>query len=504
MAGSRSTSDADTKTWAYEGFEGLDTSRDLTSLDTGRNQHLAVLNDATCDWRGQIVRDPAAMLRTGTFPVHHVAFYDEDRIVYAEQDGGGINLRSDAGHELIGAYDTGSVISSAVFSRKVHVASRGGLMRIYDGTTFKLSRSPSLAVLRPGFLATVQRRLAVAGMPGAPTEVHISRVDNSDIFPGDEDAAEVSILRAGIIDVANIIGSADRITGLAAFEQNRLVIFTSDRALIYVIDPDIDQWALDDSVNIRIGCIAHGTIANAGTDLLFCSRSGIHSVKRSEQNGILVDSYTLSDKVDLLYKSLYRSVPDPRQITAVYDTDRARYHVFFPQPGGTKTTRLTLALNPEGGEGGNPKFSTGTFLNARCGAFLGGVLALGTSGGVWTDLPDEIDRDDAVSPKMEVVTPYLWHGSLTDPKQTHSIILQASGRGVIEIVGEDLEGRTIGSLRVEIDATSDDDSYAGVPLSRQYERLWQHRYLAARYTFRLLESKGLVRMTGFAIKTRKI
>ena len=34
--------------------------------------------------------------------------------------------------------------------------------------------------------------------------------------------------------------------------------------------------------------------------------------------------------------------------------------------------KITLALNPEGGEA-IPKFSTGDFLRARCGAFLNGI-----------------------------------------------------------------------------------------------------------------------------------
>jgi hypothetical protein len=506
MSGSRSRAREDTQSWLYETFAGLDTSRDATSLDTGRNQHLAKLENATCDWRGQIVRDPAAHHQSGEQMVHHVAFYETGRVVYVEQDGAGVNLRSDTGQTLIDAYPRDVAVSSRVFSRQVHFASRGSLMRYWDGASFQTNRSPAAALLRPSFMATVQRRLAVAGIPAAPTEVHISRVDNAQVFPGDEPDGELSVLRAGIIDVGNIIGTADKITGLAAYEQTRLVIFTADRAVVYEIDPDIDQWQLDASTNIRIGCVAHGTIANAGTDLLFCSRAGIHTIQRSEQNGILVDSLTLSDKVDLLYKRLYQSVEDPTHISAVWDADRGQYHVFFPQAGGQLCTRLTLALNPQGGdEGGGPAFSTGTFLNARCGAFLGGELVVGTPGGVWRIIPQEAEMPEgAVSPEMEVLTPLLWHGSLTSPKQTHSLTIQAAGRGVLEISAEDRHGQVLGSMRLEIDANSDDSDLTEVPLSEQYERQWQHRYVAARYRFKLLKSEGLVRLIGFAIKTRDI
>ena len=506
MAGVRSASQANTQTWTFDGFGGLDTSRDAVALDTGGNQHFTRFVNGTCDWRGQVVRDPSTTLRANAAKVTHVGFYAHDHVAFTEQDGAGLHLVSDVGHRQDNAYDIGAVVSSAVFSRKLHFTSRGYLMQVYDGARFQPNRSPALALMRPSFLATIQRRLAVAGMPGAPTEVHISRVDNSSIFPGDEDPEEGSVLRAGVIDVANFIGTADEITGLAVYESNRLVIFTADRALVYVIDPDIDLWQIDDTVNIRTGCIGHNTIAAAGTDILFCSRSGIHSVQRSKENGIVVDSISLSDKVDLLYKRLYRSVENPSSISAVYDTDRAQYHVFFPQRDGVTCQRLSLALNPEGGEDGiGPAFSTGTFLNAQCGAFLAGSFVLGTSGGVWDVEPDEAaDNPEAVSPVMEVVTPPLWHGSLSEEKQTHSFIMQASGRGIIEVTADDIQGRRLGSLRFEIDGSSDDTSFEGVPLSRQYERQWQHRYLAARYTFRLVESDGLVRIMGFALKTRTI
>ena len=481
---------------------GLDTSRDITSLDTGEQQHLARLVNATCDWRGQIVRDPGFKRVAGAQVVVHNAFYGENRHVFAEQDGHSTNLVSDAGHRFDEAFPRGAAITSTVFGRNVHFASRGALMMNYDGAAFRETAAPSLSILRPSIVTTVQRRMAIAGMPGFETEVHFSRVDRPDVFPDDEAPDEESVLRAGIIDVGNIIGTAGRITGLGAYEQNKLAIFTEDRAVIYAIDPDLEEWQLDDSANIRVGCVSHNTIVPAGQDLIFCSRDGIHSIRRSDQNGILLASYSLSDKVDLLYQALVASVEDPSLISAVYDQDRGHYHVFFPQPGGRITERLTLALNGEI-EGGMPKFSTGDFLNARCGAFLAGTLAIGTPGGVYTALRlGQEGGADAVIPEATIQTPLLWHGSLSDTKQTHSLVLQASGEGIIEMVAHDLEGRTIGSLRIEITATSDDDRYTGVPLSRQYERQWQHRYLAATYTFRIVESRGLVRLIGFAIKTR--
>ena len=100
---------------------------------------------------------------------------------------------------------------------------------------------------------------------------------------------------------------------------------------------------------------------------------------------------------------------------------------------------------------------------------LNGKLILGTTGGIYEILqPEEIDKDVA-TPSLAITTPLLWHGSLEETKETHSIVLQASGKGIINLDAQDLYGRTIGSLVIEVDDTSDDNYFQDVPLSRQYE-----------------------------------
>ena len=80
------------KTYAYENFQGLDTSRDVTSLDTGKDQHLSVINNATTDWRGQIVRDPACKYIYGEYNVDHIRFFSKDEAVWAESTEAGLNF----------------------------------------------------------------------------------------------------------------------------------------------------------------------------------------------------------------------------------------------------------------------------------------------------------------------------------------------------------------------------------------------------------------------------
>lgn len=497
----KSPSGVKTKVFAYENFQGLDTSRDITSLDTGKEQHLNQVINGTADWRGQIVRDPSTVFRKGEFKVNHIRFFGSNEVLWVEQTGAGLNFKTDRDHEILDVHPTAAIVSSTVFNQSVQLAARSRPMYRYDGVNFTRNQSPAINNLQPAYITSVQRRLVIGGIPGRETQIHLSRVDQDEIFPEDEDPTSTNVLRAGFIDVANLLGTADQITGLGSFEQNRLVVFTADRAIIFKIDPSIDNWLVDDNANINIGCASHNSIVNAGTDLLFCSRSGVHSIKRSEDNGILVYSYSLSDKIDILYRKLFASVEDPEQITAVFDQDTAQYHLFFPQAGGFLCTRLTLSMNPEGGQP-QPKFSTGTFLNARCGAFLNGKLLYGTTGGVFEVLKVEETKDNSVTPELTVTTPLLWHGSLEDTKETNSIILQMAGKGKVSVEAQDDSGRLLGTMFMEVDDTSDDNYFEDVPLSKQYERKWQHRYRAAQYKFTTEGGEGLLRLIGFAIVVR--
>ena len=73
-------------------------------------------------------------------------------------------------------------------------------------------------------------------------------MDNPDIFL-EEEAITEEVTRAAFIDISNLIGTADEITGLGAFEANRLAVFTKDQTLVYIIDPDFEEWQLDSRAN---------------------------------------------------------------------------------------------------------------------------------------------------------------------------------------------------------------------------------------------------------------
>lgn len=478
---------------------GIDGHNDVRSLDTGSQQFLARINNGFCDTRGQMVRDPGADKVQGEHPVLEVEFYSQEKVVYAEQDGAGINLVSEDNHIETGAFPLNSNVNTTVFNKRVHFFSPGQGVISYDGNSYTRNQSPALALLRPAFGATVARRMAVAGIPGLETQVHFSRVDNHEVFPEDEAIDEPNVLRAGFIDIANQIDRAEAITGISKFEQLGMAIFTSDRTLIYRIDPNIDAWTLDERASINVGCVSHATIQRAGTDVLFCSRYGIHFLRRSISNGITIDSSSLSARIEILYRNLLRTVENVEDITAFYDPDMQQYHVYFPQPGGILSKRLTVTLRPDDTP---PSWSTADFLNARCGSFLRGRVVVGTSGGIYD--VGNIEEVRSVNPTMEVVTPILWHGDFNNTKMVSKMTLQASGNGVIktEVTDPEEDDYVIAEDTVEVSFSPDDNNYPDVPLYSSYEIPIEAQYRGGQYKF-TVTGEGLCRIVGFALAIRE-
>ena len=184
---------------------------------------------------------------------------------------------------------------------------------------------------RPAYVVSVQRRLATAGQPGRRTIIDFSRVDTEDVFTLDEDVSAVQVTQASDIDVANVIGTADEIRGLGVFENSRLAVFTFDQVLVYQLHPNYTLWQIDDKANIKVGLISHNTIAQAGSDLLFCSRDGVHSLRRSETNGVTIFTIPMSNKIDLIYRDYLNLLQTQKKSTHSLTKTKVNIHIFFPQ-----------------------------------------------------------------------------------------------------------------------------------------------------------------------------
>jgi len=484
------------KGFSYTDFMGIDASRDKSSLDTGENQHLVLLQDGFCDWRGSIIRNHGVKYHKNIDRIiHHVRFFSRDNVCFVQQDGGGLSLNSDNDHLVQEAFTSGSIITSTVFNQKVFMMSADQTTYSYDGSVW--SQVTTLDHLKPSFGVSIGRRLAVAGITGKPTEIHFSRVDDENFFAEQEEAGETSVTRGAFLDIKNLIGTADEIKGLGVLESNKLCIFTSDQVIIYNIEANFENWILEDKVSVQTGTISHNSIVRYGTDLIYCGRDGVHSVKRSMENGVTIYSESLSAKVDIKYRALLSACPNVELVSSTYDADEGHIHFFFPTSSDRTSEKLTFAINPM--PDGESKWSTGFHLNSRCGDFLGGKLILGTSGGLFTT--QNIEDTSDFPPTMIATTPILWHGSLNRTKESISFILHASGFGDLLVECFNEKGQMIDSINLTIDDTGDDNNFPDVPLTRQYERQFLHRYKGVQFKF-TSSGSGILRIMGLAINVR--
>ena len=83
---------------------------------------------------------------------------------------------------------------------------------------------------------------------------------------------------------------------------------------------------------------------------------------------------------------------------------------------------------------------------------------------------------------MVVTTPILWQGAINDIKESYSFILQATGKGESREAFDE-RGRYLSSMQFLIEDDGADDKFPDVPLSRQYERKFEHRYRGVQFRF---------------------
>lgn len=497
MSGTRAKSHGKERTLAYQAFVGLDSSRDLVNKDTGDNQALEILNNGSCDEKGQIIVDANVLYRGGEHAIKHLRHFNDSQVCWAEVRNGGVFFNSELDHVAPDTqYPENAIITSTFFNRQAIFAARGLRPLIYDGKVWSSPTSSTVLFERPAFVCTVQRRLCFAGLVSSSTKVAISRVDDVNIFLDDQAPDESSPLRAGEIDISNLLGTADSITGIGEVENDKLVIFTSDRVVIYSLDPEIENWKLDSDANSDAGCLSHNTIVNTGTQVIFCSRRGVHALRRVEANGLQIGTIELSKDITLMYRKLVRAVDDPQDISAVWDRDENQYHIFFPQGSSNKTVRLTATLVSDDEGAVSARWSTGTFLEARCGSSLAGTLIYGTPGGVYETLA--FDDERGTSPELEIETPVIWGGPFDMQKRMSRFLLQAYGSAEVETVIMDEDRRELTSHVFQVEDVNEDTGIRSIPLFESYERAVDLRFRGLIISFRV-RAKSLFRLIGFAL-----
>ena len=71
----------------------------------------------------------------------------------------------------------------------------------------------------------------------------------------------------------------------------------------------------------------------------------------------------------------------------------------------------------------------------------------------------------------------------------------------MQVEAFDERGRYLSALQFLIEEDGADDKFPDVPLSRQYERRFEHRYRGVQFRF-TTRGKGLLKIIGFAVTIR--
>jgi hypothetical protein len=489
------------KTYLYSNFAGLSTSRADISSENPELQSLVEMDNLYCSHKGYITNEPGD-IKFGTEMgyVSHVRWYDaaSDVVIYSTRTGAGTSLFASGSYaKSENIWPRLASVSSAVFNRSVVLAAGQPTMRYYNGSEFKEITSDSIFGAR--YLCQVSNRLVVAGFDHNPNEVKVSRVDNGRVYDGDEAIGEPSVLRAFRFNIQNMIESGDRIKGVATFETSRIAVFTNDRVLVYVTDPDYTQWSLDKEIMVRYGTISHNSVASAGGELFFCSRTGVHSLRRSMLNGSIVYSSAMSDEVTELYQSLLSQVKNKDDVSAYFNPDDGRLHVIFPI-NDLLSYRLSASLSPSNGEANQTetRWALSTYGGVTYGDYLAGRVVRGTISGMRLVSPwySNTERRGAGSVNL----PILWHGDIFNPKDGLHIVLYASGSGRVVVTTHDETQRELSV--VVFDLPEDDQTdYYGVPLQRQFIRPFQHQYIGVRMSLKV-ESEKMVRVFAVGLNIK--
>lgn len=95
------------------------------------------------------------------------------------------------------------------------------------------------------------------------------------------DGARFTGTGSGLLDIGAVVGGNDEIVAISSYNKF-LIIFCYNNIVIYDNADDPTTIALSDVIN-GVGCIARDTIQQTGTDLIFLSKSGLRSLKRTIQ-----------------------------------------------------------------------------------------------------------------------------------------------------------------------------------------------------------------------------
>lgn len=131
---------------------------------------------------------------------------------------------------------------------------------------------------------------------------------------------------AGLLDVSSQVGDNDEIVALNAYNGN-LIIFCKNNILIYDNADAPTQINLVDTIR-GVGCVARDSVQKCGEDLVFLSRSGVRSLRRTvQEKSMPMRELSLNIRDELITNIINQPTAD---IKSVYFERDAFYLLSLP------------------------------------------------------------------------------------------------------------------------------------------------------------------------------
>lgn len=483
----------------YGNFIGLDT---ITAKSNMTDRYLTACVHAYVDFRGQINKqDGFYNIAAPNKNVSAVKHFGLDDIVYFEFDGVNTHARSTVGVSMDVAFSGEPMLDFTQFSNKMIANAKGQQAVVYNGAAFVQNSN----IPQGGANATILNRMAVADIPGAETEFRLSRLDNLDDWT--ITGAPTTADNGAVIDIRNQLSSRDKIKGLGVLEGDKLAIFCQNETLLYSGSTDITKWEIIRDFRVPIGTIGRNTIVPVGVDLFFCSKFGVHSIRRA-YSGITLETITLSRVVGNLYEKLVETLPEGKEPHAVWNPNLGQYVTFWPSSDPAIWRRLTFTYEPGTGRGGfqswayDPEHESapeiGELHNLRSASYFSGDFVGGTSS---DGLVRQSERDSGDRVDMEVETPILWQGSPAATKQYRRLYVRAAGTARFKVSAYNEHGTLLQETEHVADIT--DPSFGVVVPDVSPEPVidipFRHRARGVRFKF-TCDAPGTLKILDFAVR----
>ena len=460
----------------YNRFIGLDT---VTSPTNMSERFFVELDGAYVDFRGQIIRGPGVdNTGQGQGKLYNIAHYGSDAVIKYEYDGTNIDGQAPNNtifvNMFLGSTAVITPISIVNFDQKQFSFMEGHVPKYWDGTAWQTASTTNASSLGRypdgGHAVNILNRLAVAGIPNQPTEIHISVQDSFDDWRTNTSGGTTPAATDGLIlDVKNQFSSNDVIKGLAVLEGDKLVVFGQNETLVYLADTNINQWQIARDFRVPIGIFGRNTAVNVGTDVFFCSRFGIHSLRRAA-SGLTLETIMLSREIQDKFQEAVQACPTTgvrQEPHAVWDGELGQYHVFFPRdisgPTPSETfDRLTFTYEPGVGRGGFRSFSFSPLTNISCASFFArpdtsaqiSALQVGTWGNGTGNGQDLTRASKPSSSDMSIRTPLLSLNTPDQYKMFKRLIIRAVGTADFTVTVFDQDNNNLQSTTVRPEADS--------------------------------------------------